>query len=366
VLSVYLNVDPADPDHQRTPPAYRIWLKNALDAIDVNGAHDAKKSFRQLVERVNDRFVDFRPNGKGVALFAAPGVWQELNLPVSVANHVHYGRTDAAPLLWLLDEYERYGIVQVSHREARLLTAFLGRPESSDQLHLELDTSDWRRKVLMPSGGFGSRLTEGSMRDAFEDRVHEEQRTFWRDVADEVRGWVDAAGLDRLVVGGNEEAAAEFLALLPPPLAAKVIDVLPLPFEEGEAETLERVRPRAEAYERRREEELVEGVVTAALSGGQGALGVADVLGALQEGRAMTVVAGWPVEGQVWHCPSCDLVLAQAVERCPACGGPVERRALATTLPRLARRTSAEVELVHGSPAERLRPHGGLAAALRY
>jgi peptide subunit release factor 1 (eRF1) len=178
--------------------------------------------------------------------------------------------------------------------------------------------------------------------------------------------WVREAGLERLVVGGDETAAAAFCALLPAQLAELVVGTLSLPFYETEARTLERVRPLAEAVERERESALVDQVVTTALSGGRAALGAADVLGALQEGRVMTLVAAYPVEGEVWQCAGCGLALAQDLGSCPVCGGSPEPRALAGLLPLLASRTDATIELVGGAPAAQLEAGQGLGALLRF
>lgn len=212
VLSAYLNVDPTHPDNQRTPPAWRIWLKNAMDDLTASD-HSGRMTLQRLIERVNMQLTDFRPSGKGLAVFASEGLWQTMDLPVPVDNQLALGRPRVAPLLWLLDEYQRYGVVQVNHREARLLLAYLGRSETVGGLAMFLDTSDWRRQDLMPSGASG--VTQGSLKDAFENRVNEHTRTFWREVVGQLDGWVKEAAVERLVLGGDEESVAEFKALLP-------------------------------------------------------------------------------------------------------------------------------------------------------
>jgi hypothetical protein len=299
-----------------------------------------------------------------VAVFVADDLNQTFDLPVPVPNQLAVGRPRVAPLLWLLDEYRRYGIVQVNHREARLLTAYLGRPEMTGGLALFLDTSGWRRKDLMPSGASG--VTEGSLRDAFEQRVEEHTRGFWREVAGQVEAWVHEADIERLVLGGDESAAAGFMDLLPPSLAERVVGTVGLPFFESEAQTLARVRPVAEAVERERERTLMDDLVTTAMKGGRAALGLADTLGALQQGQVMTLVAGFPVTGQAWQCPGCGLALAQDAGSCPVCGGRPEPRSLEGLLPLLAHRTDAGIELVGGEAATRLAEYEGVGAVLRF
>jgi hypothetical protein len=185
-------------------------------------------------------------------------------------------------------------------------------------------------------------------------------------VAAQVEAWMRDAGIQRLVLGGDEEAVAGFRDVLPASVTGRVVGTLGLPFFESEAQTLERVRPLAEAYEREREAERVEEGVTAALKGGRGALGLSQVLSDLQQGRVMTVLAAFPVSGQAWECTGCGLALDHDAGACPVCGQPLAERPLESLLPLLAFRTAADIELVRGEAAERLAEYGGLAAELRF
>ncbi|MBI3943037.1 MAG: hypothetical protein HY326_08495 [Chloroflexi bacterium] len=366
ILSIYLNVDPTLLENQSSPPAYRIWLKNALDTVEPQGDRQQRMALRQLIEQVNGRFIDFRARGKGIALFATESFWQEFDLPMPVANMVHYGRPDVAPLLRLLDEYERYGILLVDHRQTRLLTAYMGRPEFRDEVHLELDTSDWSHMDLMPVTSSGGQKTGGSDREAFQSRVDEHVREFWRETAGKIERWMDDANLQRLIVGGNEEAVAGLIGTFPPSVANCVVGTLPLPFYENDTETLQRAMPLAVEHERKYEAQLVDQLITAAQKSARGVLGLANVLETLQQSRAMTIVVSWPIEGQAWECQRCHYALDHEVAECPICSSPVQPRHLETLLPLLALHTGAVMELVHDEAAAALKEYGCVGAVLRY
>ncbi|MSP14397.1 MAG: hypothetical protein EXR62_15775 [Chloroflexi bacterium] len=371
ILSIYLNVDPTLPENQSTQPAYRIWLKNALDGLAPRPNNDQSErqqrlALSQMATKIMTHFVDFRPQGKGVVLFAAEDYWQEFDLPVPISNKIHYGRPDVVPLLWLLDEYERYGIVQVDHRRVELLTAFLGRPEAKDEMRLELDTSDWPRTVMIHNASNGPKTNAGTNRDVFEDRVDEQVRGFWREAAVKISAWVEEANLERLIFGGNEEAVSGLKTTLPEAVGKRVIGTLSLPFYENDATTLQRVTPLAIEYERKHEKELVEQVINYAMAGGRGAVGQVDVFDALQQGRAQTVVAAMPIEGQVWECQNCHRIADHEIAICPTCSGAVRQRQLATTLPLLAAQTNATLEMVYDEAAELVQAYGGIGALLRY
>ena len=68
VLSLYLEVDPSDPNNQRSSgrEAWRIWLKNALRDLeeDVGDERDAKDRWRRTTAEV-ERFVStYQPGGR--------------------------------------------------------------------------------------------------------------------------------------------------------------------------------------------------------------------------------------------------------------------------------------------------------------
>ncbi|MEW6446485.1 MAG: VLRF1 family aeRF1-type release factor [Bacillota bacterium] len=365
ILSLYLNVDPAQPENQCIPPAYRIWLKNALEEIEGKAAEEKRREVRDLIIRIRDYITVYRAGGKGLAVFAGTGFWREFSLPVPVENSVHFGQPDVAPLLWVLQEYKPAGIVLVNGTQVRFLSAFLGRVTHRKEMRMELDTSDWRRKDLKPVTGHGI-YTKGSNRDAFEDRVEEQVAAFRRFIADQMLGWVNKHGLKRLILGGDDEAVSQVIRLLPQQLDQLVAGKLTIPLSATENEVLSRTEPVAAAHEREQEATLVEKTLEAARAGSQAAIGLSDVLGVLQEGRAQKVIAVWPLDGSAYQCTGCGYASAQPLSKCLICGNAVIERLLKELLPRLAYARKAEIELVSGAAAERLAVCDGIAALLRY
>ncbi|RDV83640.1 VLRF1 family aeRF1-type release factor [Ammonifex thiophilus] len=373
VLSIYLNVDPTRPENQTSPPAYRIWLKNALDELEEKVApslsREKRMALRELREQVTSYVNTYLPRGRSLILFTANDFQQEFSLLARVnENYLHYGRPDVTPLLWLLDEYERVGIVLVDSFQARFLSAYLGKAAVYGETELYLDTTTWPRYDLRAPtarGTHGAHI-KGSNVDAFEDRVAEKVAGFWREVADRIARWQAEEKFGYLLLGGEEKAVAGVMENLPPEVARKVADKLIAPLYESEHEILLRAKPKLTAAERRREEELIRKALDAALSGGQGAVGPADVLNTLREGRVHTLIVVWPVKGEVHRCRACSFFFLEEKSRCPLCGGEVVKEALREVIPRLAFYHGAEVELVAGEPARQLGEYGGMAAILRY
>lgn len=365
ILSLYLDVDPARSKNQSIPPAYRIWLKNAFEEVEGTAAKAKRREVRELTARVWEYINMYRPDGKGLAVFCGTGFWRVFPLSVPVNNYIHFGQPDVVPLLWVLQEHRPLGIVLVNGTLARFVSAYLGRVTHREEMRMELDTSDWRRKDLKPVTGHGI-YTKGSNRDAFEDRIDEQVASFRRSIANQVVDWVNKHGLNRLILGGDDEAVSEVVRLLPQQLDGLLAGKVAVPLTATENEVLSRAEPLAAAYERQMEVTLVEKTLEAAMAGSQATIGLSDVLGVLQEGRVQTVVAVWPLKGTAYQCVGCGYASAQPLLKCVMCGSATVARPLREALPRLAHAKKADVALVSGPAAERLEGCDGIAALLRY
>lgn len=365
ILSLYLNVDPAQSKNQCIPPAYRIWLKNACEEVEAGLPQKKRREVREITTRIREYINLYRPEEKGLAIFCGTGFWRKFPLFMPVENSIHFGKPDLAPLLWLLQEYKPVGVVVVDRIQARFLNAFLRRVTHRGETRMILDTSDWRRYDLKPVTGHGIYI-KGSNRDAFDDRMDEQVASFHRSVADHIINWVNEYGLKRLVLGGEEEAASEVIRLLPQQFQELVVGKVTIPLTATEDEILSRTEPVMIAYERQTEATLVEKTLEAALSGSLAAIGLSDVLGVLQEGRGQKVITVWPLKGTAYQCAGCGYASAQPLPKCLICGNTLVQRPLKELLPRLAYARKVEIELVSGAAAERLAVCDGIAALLRY
>lgn len=368
VLSIALDVDPAKPEHQSEPPAWRIWLRNELRALlDRLPEHD-RKAAEEPAARILSFLEHDRPAGKGLAVFAAPGLWQVSVLPVPLRSRVRYGRPDVLPLLWAADEYQPYAILAVSKEDARLLVASLGGTTVAQAETLELDMNEWRFKAgRQPSftRGTGTGAGRGTQRDTHEARVDEHRRRLWQGAAEAAARWLQETGIDRLIVAGPDEAASAVRNLLPEAAQARVVAVVPVR-SDLDADAIHRATiPVALREERAREQALVDDIIGRAGAAGT-VVGVGPALEAVARENVLTLAADRDVEAEVLACTRCGHVTAEPAGACPACGGPLERTALSQMLPLLARRSGARLEMVGGEAAARLRAHGGVGAVLRY
>ena len=368
VLSVALDVDPKKPEHQTTHPAWRTWLRDALRDLAASLPDEPRAAVEERTREIL-RFVEGEhPQGRGLAVFAGRDLWRVFVLPISLRNHVSYGRPDVLPLLWAMDEYEPYAILAVSRERARLLLAYLGGTVMVEADALYLDVNEWRFKAgrtptFTKATGTGS--TRGAQRDTYDARVDDHRRRFWSRAADAAGRYLEESGIARLVICGPNEAAHAVRDLLPSKAKDAVVAIVPIPDDADTAEIHRRSLPAALAEEHRRDRELVD-LLTRTPAAPEAVIGVREVLGAAAREQLLTLVVDRDLEVEVGRCLRCDTIHADPAPTCPICGGSVVAVPLAQVTPLLARRTGARLEFVADEAGERLRRFGGIGGILRY
>lgn len=330
VLTLYLQVDASLRENQATTPAWYIWAKNALLAVNQSVPTDKRDPWNRIQRRAVDFLESYIVEEKGIVLFIGEDFTYGYHLPVIPHdNLVRFGEPLVSPLIWLMDEYERYLVVIVDQEEAHFLTTYLGNIGREEAMASERFSFDSRLKTTRS----GER---GSGKDKLSGAEAELVTQFHRDVAARIEDLMSAVNAQRVIIGGNEQAAQEVRRYLPKDIA--IAGILTMPFDETDTEVMARILPVSLAFERAHELETVRFVISQARSRGQGVLGMEAVQEALKLRRVETLIASWPPKNQeqLHH-----LTIS-------------------------AMREGSRIELVFGEAAEQLNEVGEVAALLRY
>jgi peptide chain release factor subunit 1 len=352
VLSTYLDLDPA----RQVRRSYRIVFEDLVHDLRERLDEPARAELsREAAE--NDAWLQSHPpRGKGFVLFScAPrGFWQAYFLPVPVEDHLAFDpKPDVAPLVDVLDEYERYAVALVDKRKARLFTVFLGAIEESEAF-----------ADFVP----GKHDQGGPAQARFQR--HHEAHVHWhlKRVVSHLAEMLRRRQLDRLVIAGPEEATSELRGLLPRALAQRLVGVIPTETSAGAAEILEQTLEFERRVEREFEKRLLDDLLETAGARGRAVCGVAPTLDALWKGSVRTLVLAQGVHESGSECPSCARLEPGRVPNCPGCGAamrPVHDLFHAAAQHALLQ--AGSVETVHGDAAAHLQERcGGLGAFLRY
>ena len=267
VLSVYLNVDP----RQRSVEQYRLALRNLLDRAEGAHAKDIEK-IQSYVE------LGFNRQGCGLIMFSCvhDQFWwaQSVQPPVNDKAFVSF-RPYVRPIAVLLDTYERYGVIQVDQAGARLYLFHMGVLEAAEG-HLGEDV-----KVHRAGGWSAPRLQR---------REIEHARQNLQAAAELAESFYREADTRRLILAGTEKNVARFQELLSHRLRTMVVGHFPANANATPTEIRDEALRIAKQAEVAEANALADRVITAAHKGGNGLLGLAETLTAVQSGRAQHIV----------------------------------------------------------------------------
>ncbi len=343
VLSLYLNVDST----QYGKDEYKLTLKSLLKEVA------GEVSSRDVAEV--EKYFDFEYDwqGKGVVLFSCleDDFWRVYSLAIPVENQVVVAdQPYIKPLTDVLDDYGRYGVVLVDREGARL---FLFRQGELEETEGTLGEETKRHK----QGGWAD-----SRYQRHEDGIA--QRNL-KEAAELTAKFCEGGRCSRIILSGTDETVAQFQELLPKEMQEQVVGSMSVDMMASESEVLDRSLEVIQRVQQQREKELVEWMITAAAKGELGAIGLADTMAAVQEGRVHILIVAEGYHAPGYRCANCGYTTAQELSECGFCGAEMARTEDAVdAVIHQAVDMGVEVVVVKGS--EDLEKAGSIGAILRY
>jgi len=351
VLSLYLNVDPT----QQKADQYKLKLRSLLkEAADKASSQDIS-----AVERYFDFEFDWQ--AKGIAVFSCQEqeFWRVYPMAVPVENRVYvYNRPYIKLLTDVLDAYGRYGVILIDREGARFYKFNLGELETATGV-LGEEVKRLKHGRGASAGRRGSMAAAGRREEGVAYRNLKES-------AESAANFFEGSGITRLVLGGTEETVAQFQELLPRAIQTHVIGSFSVSSDASESKVQARSMEVIEAAAQEREAEWVEQLIAGWKRGSGSAVGLADTLVALQEGRmgVLLVSAGYEASG--YRCQSCHYITLNGNgHTCALCGGELE--AIPDVVDNAVHRAlqqGVEVEIVRG--IDELVEAGSIGGLLRY
>jgi peptide chain release factor subunit 1 len=355
VLSIYLDLNPSE---FATPPARATAARSLLDGADrtvreLDGlSHADRMALERSLEKARRALTGSldADGARGMALFAceSEGLLETLKLPRPVPSRVAIDRSPLVGPLAGLARRERWCVVLVSKRDARV---FRGSP-------------DGLRDVDKVRDDVHGRHDQGGMSQA------RYQRSIDKEVADHLKGAADRLlrhyerqPFERLVVGGPREVVAEFETKLHGYLRERLAGRIDVDVETARPEqVLEAARGHFEKLEAEREDEAIARLD----EGSRAAAGIENVLPPLNERRVEVLLTDGRFSAPGTLCPQCGWLGPEGESNCPADGSRLEvRKDMAEPAIELALQQSAEV-LPLRHRADDLRERGGIGALLRF
>ncbi len=364
VLSAYLNINPALERNQSHPPGYLAWLRDQARRLESTVAASDRELFREQVQRLEKSLLQEVPEGRGLVVFSGPGNWQRMVLQVEVPDALSWGPPELTPLIRLLEEQRSCGLVLVDRSGARFFRYSLGELIEDHDEAIAFDTSQWRRKHLMPPSQPGIEQVRGSQRDAFERRIEAQYVRFLAQEAGHLLQWADRHRLPVIFVAGAADLTELLLQEAPESLRNRLVRIGKDVVHRTPAELRELVAQELRRWEQEHERQLVERLLDES-NGTRAVVGLAATVEKLQQGLAWQLVLARSWDAHVHYCPHCQWIEPDGSGTCAVCGGPQQAVSLRAVLPSMAARYKAVLEIVDGEAARKLLPAGGIGARLR-
>jgi len=346
---VYLDIDQSKASNLNR--RFEVSLQDMLRSIEARLDEKQLKSFSVDAERVRQYVSGLEPRAKGLILFCddSETFFRPREIMASVRNNARWSDTPyIVPLLEILDEYERYGVVLVDKAHARLFTVFIGEIEEHYEVLAPAPVSH------IKSTGTDHMLSEPRFQSHAAMHVHRHLK----DVAERLEKLVDQYGFDRLLLAGPVEATSELQHLLSKRLRNRVVERLSLPLKADARQVLEAALRVEQQLERQIEKQIVEELIAGWDGHHPVTLGLERTVRALCEQRIWRLIYADGFSPRGGRCSNCDMLFARTEGSCDYCGAAI--KAVDDLLELVMERVleqDGKVEEVVGDPA--LPPAGG-------
>ncbi|MBI4927950.1 MAG: hypothetical protein HY835_09300 [Anaerolineae bacterium] len=273
VLSLYLGTDPSEGNTD----AHKLRARSMIK--DINLPQD--------VEAIN-RYLDHEYNwsGRGVAIFscAPEGFFRAFPTGVPVRSAVHISDRPSVKILTeLLDNYGGYGVALVDKQGARLFHFHLGSLMEQEGV---VGEEVKHTKQGGSSSVHGQRGGVAGMKHSVEEQVVRNMR----ESAEFAVRFFESKHIRRILVGGTDENVKQFLGSLPKAWQSLVMGTFAISLTANHAEVQARALEVGKQAELRKEDSIVEQVITGAAKLSGAVVGLDDTLAAVNEGRVQTLV----------------------------------------------------------------------------
>ena len=309
-ISVYFKApEPSELAHREEPIFAKDQIKQKLGTLRGNTQAD-----RADVQRIIESIAAMKGNaGRTKVIFAckSKGIWRELDVPGDFGCRIDVGSNfTLAPLIAQQQGRRRYCIALADRNRARLL--LLEAREISE--HSQVLDED-KEKIR----------TTGTRKSVHLERKKEEDaRRHFTFIAEHLLHFYEHRDFDCLIIGCRDDVWPDIEAELHPDL--KRILVGRFTCDPGAAtreEIEEKSQALIDAKDRAEELRVVERTMGGFASNSLGAVGLHEVIDALEKGEVRTLLWVGKPDGEQRSgslCESCGHLEAQELHACTLCG----------------------------------------------
>ncbi len=285
VVSVYLDTN----NRSVSTDAIKLQLRNMLKNTRLSAEKDAKE-----IERYLDHSYAWDTPGLAIFSNSSKAFFRAYPTAVSFRNRVRIGHKPyVKPLAHLLDHYAHYGVILIDRVGARFFEYHLGELQAT-----EGSMGEGVRKLKKGQGSSAVGMRGGVGGARHEDNVVQHN---FRDAANSAANFFANRSIRRLFLGGTAETVSQFQETLSKQLQSCVAGTFAIDMTANESEVRQQTLDMLTEANAKREQRLVQTMLTTEAKGGNAVIGLDDTLQAICDKRVGTLIIsdGFNVPGYV-------------------------------------------------------------------
>jgi peptide subunit release factor 1 (eRF1) len=353
----YQPAPPKDKSHREEAILLKDQVRDALREAEKQGRNGCAKAdldrILELAERLHGN------GGRAKAIFASGknNFWREFDLPARLAGtriyvnkHFHL-----RPLTAIADVLPRLLIVLVDKTRARFFELWMDEIHERENFRL---TNEITRRGR--SDGFAGYEAGHAERHVDNEAMH-----FYKEVSDRMKDLYES-GYERFLIGCRDETWPEVEPHLHSYIKQKFVGHFSIdPATASPNQVKEQAERLYNEFRMNRRAGLVREAVGQEKRNSRGAVGLKQVLDALEKGEIQTLLISKTFSAPATQCTNCGHLDANMAATCSACARKTrELEDVADRLLSAAVKNNIEIIHMHDDPA--FAATGGVAALLRF
>lgn len=341
VVSLYLSLSPERLKNR----GFIVEAKSLLRAIE--NKPEIESEHKRILDFLEKRFD---PSSRSIVLFSShkENFFQVYEIPIPVKSACMVGKEPyIKPLVRLLEQYEKYCLVLLDGKKARIFSVHMGTLE--EHTYILDEVPGWHKQ-----GGW----SQARFQRHIEQRIYEHLKK----VAEATLSFFRREQLDRLIVGGPHEIVISFKNVIHIYLLRRFVGFITIDVDASTQEIEKKALSHIEKVEEKDNSELMKRVIDNMEN--LAVAGVDNVVEMLNQGRIHVLVVDPDLKKKGWVCPKCYMI-STTQKACDFCGSDVEvSEDIIENIIEQNFELSGEIHFIAGD--KRLKQLGGLAAILRW
>lgn len=341
--------------------------KKLIEGIKDKIKDDEREIFEKSKETLLDHLEGLRIKGKSLFVFSSPKRSYEFFYEFPLRNEIIFGKPSFYQFYWAQIEYPDFGIINFDIEKFSFYKVSFLKERLVFEDKIEIDTSSWRRKGIMPpsapkSGVSIGAVGGGDLKDAFEEKylLHIEKNL------SQFKERVLKNSDELKVIFVNSDALENIdMFLKIPPQSQKFVK-LNAPSNATLNEIINLGIKRVEEINKIEESEILKELFDRASTSNFAGVGLSSTIKALQDGRVSKIIISENFNGFVKECKNCGYYYLEK-EECPICNSKEsEIKNVRYNIHELCKKYKSDLFILHGNEAKELDLNEGIGAFWRF